>query len=189
MIRLIVGLGNPSEKYHGTRHNIGYEIADFFAKNQKASFRKWKNQAHLAHLEGRLSLMKPLLFMNESGAPVRKWCHEKGIPSEEVLVALDDFSLPFGTLRLRSKGSSGGHKGLESILQALGSGNVPRLRAGIGPLPDREDPAEFVLSRFRADEKKRLPDFLAVASEAISLALEDFDKAMNRFNTSQEAAP
>ena len=132
-IRLAVGLGNPGKAYASTRHNIGYRVIDVLKKE------KWDA----------MDLLKPMEFMNSSGGPVQERTRRNGYTPQDILVICDDFMLPLGSLRLRLGGSSGGHNGLDSILNTFGTQEVPRLRLGIGPVSPQEDPADFVLKTFK----------------------------------------
>jgi PTH1 family peptidyl-tRNA hydrolase len=168
MIRLIVGLGNPGRKYSGTRHNIGRRVEETLREVSPAP------KVRFANLD---------CFMNESGAPVAELSRRNGITPQEILVVSDDFELPLGTLRLRLKGSSGGHNGLKSILEVLGTDDVPRLRVGIGPVPAGEDPADFVLKSFGKGEHAAVDAAVERAAEAVQVILnEGWEPAMNRFN-------
>jgi PTH1 family peptidyl-tRNA hydrolase len=171
-IKLVVGLGNPGKAYAATRHNIGRRVVEFLQKDK---------------LPGVLLYVTDV-FMNTSGVPVAQLVRKKGLSPEELLVVSDDFELPLGSLRLRPKGSSGGHNGLKSILENLGTEDVPRLRVGIGPVPDGEDPAEFVLKSFASSEKKRMQESVEQAADAVRVAAEfGIELAMNRFNKRVEA--
>ena len=166
-IKLVVGLGNPGKAYVGTRHNIGYRVIDILESE------KWD----------RMDLFKPSGFMNTSGGPVQEQARRNGFAPHEVLVICDDFTLPIGSLRLRVGGSSGGHNGLDSILQAFGTQSIPRLRVGIGPVPPQEDPADFVLKTFRGEEKVLIDEMVGRAAEAVKvIADKGWDTAMNQFN-------
>jgi peptidyl-tRNA hydrolase, PTH1 family len=166
-IKLVVGLGNPGASYEETRHNIGYRVIELLQSEG------W-NQ---------MTLFKPGGFMNSSGGPVAEAARRKGCEPQEILVVCDDFAIPLGSLRLRMKGSSGGHNGLDSILQVLGTQEVPRLRVGIGPVPPPEDPADFVLTTFKKNEKPLVDEMIAQAALAVKVIAEKgFEAAMNQFN-------
>lgn len=173
-IKLIVGLGNPGKPYVATRHNIGRRVVEALQK---------------AKPEG-VWLFIPDSFMNVSGSSVAEFARRKACPPEAMLIVSDDFELPLGTLRLRRKGSSGGHNGLKSIFEALGTQGVPRLRIGIGPVPEGQDPKEFVLKPFSKSEEKKLKDEIIPRAQAAALcaASEGIDKAMNEFNAVSENA-
>jgi peptidyl-tRNA hydrolase, PTH1 family len=191
-IRLVVGLGNPGPRYRGTRHNVGFELVerlerrlDVEAPRETADAMVWR-AAHPSG--GDLFLIKPLTFMNLSGAVLRQWRHKPWYGPETTLVCYDDIDLPLGQLRLRVKGSAGGHRGMLSCIEALGSEDIPRLRVGVGPVPPAEDAAEFVLSRFSPDQRRLLDEGMARAEDAVASALDSgFEAAMNRFNQRAKA--
>ena len=170
-IKLVVGLGNPGKSYAATRHNIGRRVVEYLQKEKPSGI-----QLYVAEV-----------FMNTSGVPVAQLMHKKGLSPAELLVVSDDFELPLGRLRLRLKGSSGGHNGIKSILEILGTEDVPRLRVGIGPVPSGEDPAEFVLKPFASADKKRVQKALEQAAEAVRVAADSgVEAAMNQFNRKAE---
>ncbi|NWF78723.1 MAG: aminoacyl-tRNA hydrolase [Chloroflexi bacterium] len=186
---LIVGLGNPGERYARTRHNIGFEALDTLARRHGLQFRT--GRANSLTAEGtiagqRVVLAKPQTFMNLSGQAVsslRAWY--KLDPSRELLVIYDDLDLPFARLRLRERGSAGTHNGMRSIVQQLGSVEFPRLRVGIGQPPGKMDPAAYVLARFNKEEEAALPALLDTIADAVELVLrEGLTAAMNRYNPS-----
>jgi PTH1 family peptidyl-tRNA hydrolase len=164
--RLIVGLGNPKPSYDYTRHNVG---------------RRWIEAAQ--HPSGRVLPS----FMNESGPALRQLLAKEKIAIEETLVIVDDFMIPFGSLRLRKDGSAGGHNGLKSIIETFGTENFPRLRVGIGPVPGSEDPADFVLETFTKKEEKELPVIFDRITDGINLLVrEGYNKAMTALNQNNE---
>lgn len=166
-IRLVVGLGNPGKTYAATRHNVGYRVIEALESDG------WSE----------LELLKPASFMNTSGTPVSERARKAGFLPQQILVLCDDFAIPLGTLRLRVKGSSGGHNGLDSILKTFGTEEVPRLRLGIGPVPEGDDPADFVLTNFAKAEKAALEDMIERAARAVkTIAEKGFETAMNEFN-------
>ena len=181
-IRLIVGLGNPGHEYRETRHNIGFMILDRLASAASVAFhveRNWK--AEVARTGERL-LCKPLTFMNQSGEAVRAVSDFYKVGPDETLIVLDDIALPAGKLRLRCRGSSGGHNGLQSVLDHLGSNEVPRLRVGIGQ-PEPGGAIGHVLGRFRPDEKKEFDEALERAETAIeAIHAHGMQFAMNACN-------
>jgi PTH1 family peptidyl-tRNA hydrolase len=184
-VKLVVGLGNPGTKYHGTRHNIGYELVDRLAAGGSSSTFSRKFEGLCTEIEidyRRVMLLKPETFMNLSGRSVGQAVRFLKLPLTDVLVTCDDLSLPLGKLRLKSGGTDGGQKGLRDIINHLGSDQFPRLRIGIG---DREqaDAADFVLSRFRSTERPVIDDALILASQAVAVwVTQGIDVAMNRFN-------
>jgi peptidyl-tRNA hydrolase, PTH1 family len=180
--RLIVGLGNPGRDYADTRHNVGFMVLDRLAASAKASFRlekKW--QAEVAAL-GDVWLCKPQTYMNLSGESTGALSHFYKIEPARVLVVLDDMALPLGRLRLRESGSAGGHNGLASIIEHLGTPAIPRLRVGIGAAQPGSATGH-VLGRFASAERAALDESLARATEAIEFAQsQGFAAAMNRYN-------
>ena len=185
VFRLVVGLGNPGPKYVGTRHNVGFLVADELARRCAAKFAfdpKW--DAEIATCGGR-SILKPQTFMNLSGQAVGEYARYFKLGREEVIVVLDDASLPLGTLRIRRSGSSGGHNGLESILVHLGAESVPRLRVGIGA-PDGRPLQDHVLGKFEDDERLAVAEAVARAADAVEFAnAHGIEAAMNQFNQKQ----
>ena len=191
-MKLVIGLGNPGGQYAQTRHNIGWMVLDRIADRLGRSGRGRQRDASES-IQVRLAgeevvLAKPLTFMNDSGIAVRKLLARERVPLGELLVVTDDFALPFGKLRFREQGSHGGHNGLRSIVDELGSEKFARLRIGIGE-PGR-GAIDHVLSRFHADETSRLPVLLDAAADAVEAwAHEGTAKAANRFNSFELQAP
>lgn len=181
--RLIVGLGNPGREYRDTRHNVGFMIADRLAARARVEFRVEKGwQAGVAKC-GDLLLTKPLTFMNLSGQSVRQLTQFYKIATEEILVILDDMALPLGKLRFRPGGSAGGHNGLQSVIDHLGTSEIPRLRIGIGAAPGAAEAVGHVLGRFALEEREALEQSLDRALSAISCAQETgLAAAMNAYN-------
>lgn len=184
---LIVGLGNPGERYARTRHNIGFEAIDTLARRHGLEFRGKRANSLIAEgqIAGqRVALVKPQTYMNLSGQAVsslRNWY--KIDPARELLVVYDDLDLPFGKLRLRERGSAGTHNGMRSIVAQLGSSDFPRLRVGIDQPPGKMDAAAYVLSRFRKEEEAELPFLLDTIADAVEVVLrEGLTAAMNRYN-------
>jgi peptidyl-tRNA hydrolase, PTH1 family len=180
--RLIVGLGNPGREYAETRHNVGFMIVERMAADAQAEFRREKSwRAELARA-GEVLLCKPLTYMNLSGESVKSIGSFYKIPPSQMLVVLDDMALPLGKLRLRPGGSAGGHNGLQSIIDHLGTQTVARLRIGIGAASPGEA-VGHVLGRFAPAERDALAESLARAAEAIRCAQEKgLPAAMNAFN-------
>ncbi|MGB0776191.1 MAG: aminoacyl-tRNA hydrolase [Akkermansiaceae bacterium] len=171
-IKLIIGLGNPGQKYENTRHNVGFMVVDKLAAGygaQLANHLKWR--AHVAKIpQSGAILMKPQTFMNESGLSVGAAMRFYKWQPEEVLVVYDDVAIPFGTLRFRMAGSAGGHNGIKSIIAHLGSDRFPRLKVGIGNTT-KNSMVGHVLGKFSTDEQNELENTLATAAEAVQLAL------------------
>jgi len=186
MLSLILGLGNPGSEYAGTRHNLGFDVLDGVAARLEATDLAPRQLYRLARAEcdGRsVHLAWPETFMNRSGCAAEELIERLGLPAEQMLVVVDDFNLPLGALRLRPSGSDGGHNGLASLIEELGTTDFPRLRLGIGPAPDEDDTADYVLSRFRPDEEDDLQTMKKAAVAAVLGALSlPFDQAMSRHN-------
>lgn len=182
---LLVGLGNPGHNYEKTRHNIGFMVADKIAELETARFQQQYKNSLLAKFrtDGKdVVLAKPLTYMNRSGDAVSELITNLKLSFDNLLVILDDFNLPFGKLRIRSKGSDGGHNGLASIIYQLQSDLFPRLRIGIGQ-ENIDDTVKFVLSDFEAEEAKMLPEIIdKAAAAAMSWVREGVHTTMNKFN-------
>lgn len=187
---LIVGLGNPGRQYRSNRHNVGFMLLDRLAEKLGASFSRVERRALVAHatyLEQRLVLAKPQTFMNLSGQAVSSLARFYKIPLENLLVAYDDVDLPLGTLRLRPAGGAGGQKGMQSIIDTLGTQDFPRLRIGIDRPPGRMDAAAYVLQDFSRSQVDFLPEILERGVEAVLTCLrEGLPKAMTLFNALAE---
>jgi PTH1 family peptidyl-tRNA hydrolase len=183
---LAIGLGNPGERYAGTRHNLGFRVVDLLARRMKARLRRREDlylfgRAHLDDI--RIGLAKPLTFMNESGRAVAHLQRQLGIGLDQLLVISDDSNLPVGKIRLRREGSDGGHRGLESVISHLASEDFPRLRLGIGQPPADEDLVSFVLTEFDPPEQEQIEEMIQLAGEAAIRFFQDgIEAAMNRFN-------
>jgi PTH1 family peptidyl-tRNA hydrolase len=185
-VRVIVGLGNPGARYAATRHNIGYQAIDRLAMAHGLSFDQRRFKALLADgqvLGQRVVLAKPETYMNASGEAVGPLVRWYKCAPEDLLVVYDDLDLPLGRLRLRASGSAGGHRGMESIIAALGTSAFPRLRIGIGRPPRPLAPAAYVLLPFSPDERPVIAEALERAQAAIECWLrEGIAVAMNRYN-------
>jgi len=187
-IRLVVGLGNPGLQYAATRHNVGFRTLDLL--RERAGGPAWRSApagegdvSEASFGSGAVRLAKPRTYMNASGEFVGALARYWKVGPGSVLVVSDDFSLPLGRIRIRLRGSSGGQKGLESILEGLGTQEVPRLRLGIGPRPPWLDAADFVLERFLNEEREAASGMIAEACEAVRTACErGLEAAMNVFN-------
>lgn len=184
---LIVGLGNPGREYGNTRHNIGFDVIDYLAEKEKIDVSEKKHKALIGKgiIDGqKVILAKPQTYMNLSGESVREIIdYFKIDPETELIVISDDISLAVGQLRVRKKGSAGGHNGLKNIIQHLGSENFHRLRMGVGEKPSGYDLAEYVLGHFSREEREVMDEAAAKAADAIRMMMSgDVDGAMNRFN-------
>ena len=182
---LIVGLGNIGSEYWGTRHNIGFRVVNAVAEAASADFteERYGAVARLRFKSAELVVLKPNTFMNLSGNAVRYWLQRESIPRERLLVVADDLSLPFGSLRLKARGSHGGHNGLRYIGELLSTDDYARLRFGIGNNFPRGRQVDYVLSPFTDDELGQMPAIVDRAVEIVrSFCLEGVDVAMNRYN-------
>lgn len=182
---LIAGLGNIGPEYELTRHNIGFLILDRIADNRKFSFQKSRlaEKAELKYKGRQIHFIKPGTYMNLSGKAVAFWMQELKITKENLLVVVDDLALPFGTLRLRAKGSSAGHNGLTNIEETTGGQNYARLRFGIGNAFSKGQQVDYVLSNFNEDEIKALPALMDKAEEMIlSFCTIGIERTMNFYN-------
>lgn len=182
---LIAGLGNIGNEYAGTRHNIGFEVLDALAGASNAVFEpsRYGSVARMKFKGRTLILLKPSTFMNLSGKAVAYWLRQEKIPLENLMVVVDDIALPFGSIRIRGKGSDGGHNGLKDINAVLGRNDYPRLRFGIGGDFPQGFQVDYVLGRWDPEEKKALPERLEAAGEAIkSFATIGLERTMNIHN-------
>lgn len=182
---LIVGLGNIGEEYRNTRHNIGFMVLDALAKASNIVFTDGRYGATASmSVKGRqLLLLKPSTYMNLSGNAVRYWMQQEKIPLENVLIVVDDLALPFGTLRLKGKGSDAGHNGLKHIAATLGTQNYARLRFGIGNDFPRGGQIDFVLGHFSEEDIRLMPERLEMAGEIVkSFCLAGLNITMNQYN-------
>lgn len=182
---LIAGLGNIGPDYENTRHNIGFQVLDALAKETSAYFNsgRYAFQAQFKFKGRSFFLIKPTTFMNLSGNAVSYWLQKEKIPVENLLVITDDIALPFGTLRLKPKGSDGGHNGLKNIQEIIGTSEFSRLRIGIGNNFARGRQAEYVLSEWNDEEQLLLPPRIAMAGEMIrSFGTAGIQKTMTDFN-------
>ncbi|MXV13822.1 aminoacyl-tRNA hydrolase [Hufsiella ginkgonis] len=182
---LVAGLGNIGPEYKDTRHNIGFMVADALAKQAGADFVNLRlaYYTELSHKGKKIFLVKPTTYMNLSGKAVNYWMNELKIPVENVLVVVDELALPFGTLRLKPKGSSAGHNGLKSIEASLGGQNYARLRFGVGDNYPKGRQVDYVLSGFDKDEQPALPGLIDRSIEIIqSFVTAGPELTMTRYN-------
>ncbi len=182
---LIVGLGNIGTEYDGTRHNIGFRVLDALAKASNTAFedRRYGFVARLRIKNAELVLLKPSTYMNLSGNAVRYWMQNEKVSLDNLLVVVDDLSLPVGAIRIKGNGSSGGHNGLKHIAQTLGTEGYSRLRFGIGNDFQRGTQVDFVLSRFGEEDERKVNEKALVACDAIkAFALSGLQFAMCNYN-------
>ena len=186
---LVVGLGNIGEEYASTRHNMGFMVLDAWAQASNAVFTvgRYGATTEIAFKGRKFTLLKPSTYMNLSGRAVRYWLQKTRIPQENLLVVVDDFAIPFGTLRLRKRGSDGGHNGLKSIDYSLASDDYARLRIGTGNGGFAEGhQVDFVLGELLLEEKRAMPELLERAVACIKCyGTEGIDRAMTQFNRSK----
>ena len=186
---LVVGLGNPGKEYAGNRHNVGFLVADLLASRVGAKFGRSK-RAHAAVAEGRLGfggpklvLLKPLTYMNLSGAPVVSLAQFFKVPVSNVIAVHDELDVPFGQVRAKRGGGEGGHNGLRSMSKSLSSKEYARVRFGIGRPPGRQDPADYVLSDFSGAERKELEFLVDRAADVVeAIVLEGVEWAQNKYH-------
>ena len=182
---LITGLGNIGSEYWGTRHNIGFRIVNALAEEAGVAFteKRYGAIAMVRIKNAELILLKPNTFMNLSGNAVRYWLQKENIPVENLLVAVDDISLPFGSLRLKPKGGHAGHNGLHHIQDVLGANNYARLRFGIGNDFSLGKQIDYVLGHFTSEELEKMPERIKQATEMVkSFCLAGIDITMNLYN-------
>ena len=192
---MVVGLGNPSSQYEFTRHNIGFRIIDNLAREIETEFKKAKSYDSLIS-RGKINnhnliLVKPQTYMNLSGKSVSKIVSYYRISLQDLLIVYDDLNLELGQIRVRKRGSTGGHKGVESIIQYLNSEDIPRLRIGIGKpsINSNFDYASYVLSNFNNNEKDKISEIIQLSTEAIKAVIEDgLEKAMRKYNRKLEVS-
>ena len=186
-MKAIVGLGNPGEKYEHSRHNAGFDVMTILSSKLEIPIKKLK--FHAVYGEGllggeRIALIKPQTFMNNSGLTVSEALSWYKIEPRDMLLLVDDIDLPFGAVRVRSKGGPGTHNGLRSIVQYTASGDFPRVRVGMGAPPPEWDLADWVLGKFQSEEERKIifDAYVTAADAALCWAEHGIDAAMNRFN-------
>lgn len=187
---LIAGLGNPTKEYDKTRHNVGFSVIDVLADQYRIDVSEKKHKALCGRgaIEGqKVILVKPQTFMNLSGESIREVVDYYKIEAEDIIIIYDDISLEPGQLRIRLKGSAGGHNGIKNIIAHLGSQEFPRIKVGVGAKPPRMDLADYVLSRFSKEEQPLMEDaFKEAAEAAVMMMTEGAEKAMNHYNTKKK---
>ena len=189
---IIAGLGNPTKEYEGTRHNVGFQVIDKIAEKYNIAVDAKKGRAYVGKgiIEGqKVLLVKPQTYMNLSGESIRELVdYFKVDPKEELLVIYDDISLDVGQLRIREKGSAGGHNGIKNIILHLGTEVFPRIKVGVGEKPKGWDLADYDLGRYSAEDRKIIDEAQKEAAEAVKMmVMDDVRGAMNRYNTKKKA--
>lgn len=184
---IIAGLGNPGKEYENTRHNVGFDVIDTLAEKYNISVLELKHKAMIGkgYIEGqKVVLVKPLTYMNLSGESIRPIVdYYKSDTEQELIVISDDISLPPGQLRVRKKGSAGGHNGLKNIIKMLGTENFQRIRMGVGEKPKNYDLADWVLGHFNKEDRAGIDEAADKAVRAVEMMIRgDVDNAMNEFN-------
>lgn len=182
---LVVGLGNMHPDYDDTRHNVGFDVVDVMAEEAGVPWKLGQlgATAQVKHKGRTLVLLKPSTYMNRSGKSVNYWMQKEKIPIERMIIAVDEIHLPLGTLRMRGKGSDGGHNGLKDIQQHLGGNKYPRLRIGIGNEFHSGQQVDWVLGKWTSEERDKLPDILKKAGNAIkSFAAIGLGHTMSQYN-------
>ncbi len=186
-INLIVGLGNPGNKYEGTRHNIGFSFIDFFSKQTESTITESKFQSLIGSKnisEQKFILMKPQTYMNDSGEAVKEIKNFYKISPSQIIVIYDDLDLDVGQIKIKNTGSSGGHNGINSIINNIGSNEFTRIRIGIGKPKEKSMTNKYVLSKFSKDDQKIINDINDLAKEIIySIVFKSISFAMNTFNS------
>lgn len=180
---LIAGLGNAGDDYTGTRHNIGFDVVDLLASKVPFTLDRHAFVSSLKFKGRTLCVIKPTTYMNLSGKAVKYWLDKEKIPLENLLVITDDLALPFGKIRIKKNGSDGGHNGLKSIIETLGTAEFPRMRFGIGNNFVKGYQSDYVLGKWSPDEKKLLPENIQKAAEAVkSFVTVGIERTMNTYN-------
>lgn len=189
-MKLIVGLGNPTKEYENTRHNIGFMAIDALSEANGIRVDTLKHKALIGKgiIEGqKVILAKPVTYMNLSGEAVREISDYYKIPAEDIIVIFDDTTLDVGRMRIRKKGSAGGHNGIKSIISHLGTMDFPRIKVGIGAKKEGQDLADYVLGRFSKEDREALKEVLNDVKKAAGLMLwDDIAEAMNLYNKKKE---
>jgi peptidyl-tRNA hydrolase, PTH1 family len=189
-VKLVAGLGNPGATYRGTRHNVGYEVVDLLARRRDLVFETAPVdalQARWRQGEDVVIFAKALAFMNVSGPPIAALARYYKVATADMLIVADDVNLPLGRLRVRVSGSEGGHNGLKSVAEALGTIDYARLRVGVGRGDLRRDLADHVLARFEPEEQDGIRDAIARAADAVEMWIDhDVEDVMNVYNRVEE---
>jgi len=180
--KIIIGLGNPGKKYSTTRHNIGFAVIDSLVEYKSLKWKEYKDCAVISLCDNFL-VVKPILFMNKSGPAIKHLIKKYNTDYEGIIVISDDMDIPFGRIQIKKGGSSGGHNGVESTIETLGTNEFCRMRIGIGRPPSNVDVVDFVLSNFGQEEAIKMKSVISRASDAVSVFIESgLQKTMNLFN-------
>jgi len=189
-MRIIIGLGNPTKQYQATRHNIGWDAITRISDDYRIPLNQVKHKAicGMGYIEGeKVILAQPVTYMNLSGESVRELVDYYKVSPEDIIIIYDDINLDVGQLRIRKKGSAGGHNGIKSIISHLGTDEFPRIRIGVGEKPKDWDLADYVLSRFKDEEQEAIRQALKDTSDACRMIIASgMDAAMNRYNKKKE---
>ncbi len=190
MIKLIIGLGNPGEKYAETRHNLGFMLLDKLLSGMQLERKSGQGEYYVAqHISGdrKIRLIWPTTYMNRSGVAVTQAMENYEVGPENLLLIFDDFNIPLGTIRIRTKGSHGGHNGMESVIYHLETEDILRLRLGIGPIPDGIDSVNYLLDKFAENEAEKVNKMLEKGTEAVLYLLKHRpEEAMSLYNPAPE---
>lgn len=188
-MKIVVGLGNPGDRYRDTRHNVGFQVVDELARRWRSDSWRRRYEAEIAEHRaiGPVLLVKPQTFMNLSGTSVREAAKFYKVPSVDIVVIHDDLDLPPGRMRIRERGGAGGHRGIESIISQLGTDEFVRIKFGIGRPPAGWETADYVLGRFNPEEQTLIKEMTVTAADAVEMLLkEGVAPTMNRFNRQGE---
>ena len=190
-MKLVVGLGNPGAEYRHSPHNMGFAVVDRLAERHDASLDRERGKALYARLDlhgETVWLLQPQTYMNLSGEAVREWFRKQGAGPEDLIVVADELDLPWGVIRVRQRGGSAGHHGLESIMDAIGTREFIRVRIGVAPEEAVEDPVGYLLRPMRRRQREQMDEIVDRAADAAEMILKDgIAKAMNRFNRREAA--
>jgi PTH1 family peptidyl-tRNA hydrolase len=191
-VKLVVGLGNPGSEYEYSPHNMGFAVVDRLTERHHVSLTRRKARSLCGHFQlgsEKIWLIQPQTFMNNSGAAVAEWFRKEGCGPEDLVVLADELDLPWGTIQIRQRGGSAGHHGLESIMQAIGTKAFTRMRIGVAPERELNDPVSYLLRPVRTERRRSLGPIVNRAADAAEMILrEGAAKAMNRFNRRDVAA-
>jgi PTH1 family peptidyl-tRNA hydrolase len=189
-IRLFAGLGNPEDKFKNTRHNFGFEVLDFIAQSKKLNFKNFDDMAGVSiyeHSLGKTYLLKPLTFMNNSGHPLSTFMHYYKITPDELFIFYDDFAIDLGQYRVRLSGSPAGHNGIKSIVNHLNTQNFARMKLGIGPFNNKTPMPDFVLSKFKSEDKTQINQILSIALNLFDdINLSGLQKAISKLPSTKD---